>query len=169
MFSTVARQLADTILAVTEGISGVLFIAAVTLELVNLAMRWMGGGIPEAPEFTALVMVAIAFLGMARAFRRGEHARFSALEQLLPETMQFVWACVGTLLNIAAMGVLLWLGIKMTMGFYLIGNGGFSMPWMPIWIWALCIPIGAAVSLIALLAVLVGGFPPENSDSIGPE
>lgn len=162
MLTGVLRRTAALIVSATEAISALLFMAAVLLELVNLGMRWLSFGIPQAAEFSALVMVPIAFLGMARGFMGGEHARFSALERFLPVSLQPAWASVATLLNLVALSVLLWLGVKMTIGFFDIGNSGFSMPWMPLWLWALCLPVGAAASVVALVVTLVAGPAPAD-------
>jgi TRAP-type C4-dicarboxylate transport system permease small subunit len=144
-------QLICQAVAWLEGLATALFAVAVVLEIVNLVWRWFGGGIPEAAEFSSLVMVAIAFLGMARGFLSDEHVRFIALEKRLREQWRLPFLLVAIALNAITLFIVGLLGIGMTAGFIQIGNTAFSMTWMPLWVWAITIPVGAFLSLAALV------------------
>jgi TRAP-type C4-dicarboxylate transport system permease small subunit len=126
------------------------FVALVTaLTFVSVIMRYLfSAPIPDAYDFTRLIMCIAVFWGLACACWRGEHIQVDLLWAALPRRGQLVLDMVATLVLFGAMAVLAWMVFDRVAEIAASGRttGDFLLP-----VW----PFFAVASLGLGLAVLV--------------
>lgn len=98
---------------------------------------------------TRLLLIWMVYLASVALFRQGALISMSILEQLLTGRSRFIVQLIGAVASAALLCVLLWYGIDMAyrVRHQVIGSLGISI----VWGYA-AIPVGAAFSLLAILA-----------------
>jgi TRAP-type C4-dicarboxylate transport system permease small subunit len=147
--------LIDVTLNAAEALSVGLFVLIVILEISNFVLRYIfGTGIPQVTEATAISIVIITFLGMGRGFFFGDHVNFGAIQRKLPASVRQVVVALAYGLSLFSLGFLTYLGGQTTFKFFHTSFMFFSMPWLPFWVPMGAIPLGAALSVLALARLL---------------
>jgi TRAP-type C4-dicarboxylate transport system permease small subunit len=137
----------------TAGIS----IAVMSLIIpVGVFMRYVLGFGAQWPEPIAiLLMVVFTFVGAAAAYRAGGHIAVAMFTDPLPPPLRRAVARLVELLMLLACGFVVWYGTRLcleTMGQFIA-----ELPWLPVGVTYLAIPVGSLATLLFVLEHMVFG------------
>lgn len=119
-------------------------------------MRYVLGFGAQWPEPIAiLLMMVFTFIGAAAAYRAGGHIAVAMLTDALPLPARVVlaWAVDALMLLICAFVV--WYGARLS--FETMGQSIAELPWLPVGVTYLPIPLGALATLLFVLERIVWG------------
>ena len=123
---------------------------------VGVVMRYVFGVGAQWPEPIAiLLMVVFTFIGAAAAYRAGGHIAVTMLIDRLPAPAQFVLRHVVDLLMLAVCAFVLWYGSRLA--FETMGQSIAELPWLPVGVTYLAIPLGSLATLLFVLERMVWG------------
>jgi TRAP-type C4-dicarboxylate transport system permease small subunit len=143
------ERLIDRVVTVVE-YGAAAFVALVTaLTFVSVIMRYLfSAPIPDAFDFTRLMVCIAIFWGVACACWRGEHIQVDLLWAALPRRAQLVVDVIAILVLFGAMAVLAWMVIVRVIETVPSGRTTGDLL-LPVW------PFFAVASLGLGLAVVV--------------
>jgi len=123
---------------------------------IGVFMRYVLGYGAQWPEPIAiLLMVVFTFLGAAAAYRAGGHIAVAMFTDLLPPQLQRATARLVEALMLLVCAFVVWYGTRLcleTMGQYIA-----ELPWMPVGVTYLAIPIGSLATLLFVLEHIAFG------------
>lgn len=123
---------------------------------VGVFMRYVLEYGAQWPEPIAiLLMVVFTFIGAAAAYRAGGHIAVAMLTDALPAPLQRVGARVVELLMLVVSGFVLWYGTRLSLE--TMGQTIAELPWMPVGVTYLAIPIGALATGLFVIEHMVWG------------
>lgn len=129
------------------------FLAVVTaLTFISVLLRYFFvWSIPDAYDFTRLLLGIVIFWGMAVASYRGDHITVDLLWSALPPALQRVLDVFAALVTLVAIGAFTWMFAVKVIGTRADNVGTFDLR-QPVWIYYLVawIGLGAAVMLLVL-------------------
>ena len=155
MAETIHRAL-DTVYLACIWIAG-LSIAAMSLIIPwGVFARYVLGTGSHWPEPVAvLLMVTFTFIGAAAAYRAGAHIAVGMLTDRLPEQARWVCEKLVDLLMVAiCLFVMVW-GTKLAME--TMGQTLPDLPWMPVGLTYLPLPLGSFLTLVFVLEKALRG------------
>jgi len=123
---------------------------------VGVVMRYVFGFGAQWPEPIAiLLMVVFTFIGAAAAYRAGGHIAVTMITDALPRPLQWLAARLadGGMAIICAF--VLWYGAQLCNA--TMGQTIAELPWLPVGVTYLPIPIGAAATLAFVLERIAFG------------
>lgn len=147
---------------IAAGIRGLTSLAAV-LAAVGIAALMLisvghvvlrtagGGGIPGQIEVSEIILVGVAFLGMAYAQRRSAHVGTSLLTDRLPARAARVARACGKWVMVLFVAWLLYATAERAISSYLIGESRFGLVPVPIWPARVLLALGVLVLLLETL------------------
>lgn len=137
-------------------ISGIALVVMCLVIPVGVFARYVLGFGAQWPEPIAiLMMVLFTFFGAAAAYRAGAHIAVQMLTDRLPRPLQR--ACAG-FVHLAMLVVSLFVlvyGFKLVEG--TMGQTLSELPWLPVGITYLALPLGSLVTLLFVLEHIVFG------------
>lgn len=137
-------------------ISGIALVVMCLVIPVGVFARYVLGFGAQWPEPIAiLMMVVFTFFGAAAAYRAGAHIAVAMLTDRLPGPLQR--ACAGFVhlaMLAASVFVLVW-GGKLVQA--MMGQTISELPWLPVGITYLALPLGSLVTLLFVLEHMVFG------------
>lgn len=137
-------------------ISGIALVVMCLVIPVGVFARYALGFGAQWPEPIAiLMMVLFTFFGAAAAYRAGAHIAVQMLTDRLPRPLQR--ACAG-FVHLAMLAVSLFVlvyGFKLVEG--TMGQTLSELPWLPVGITYLALPLGSLVTLLFVLEHIVFG------------
>lgn len=137
-------------------ISGIALVVMCLVIPVGVFARYVLGFGAQWPEPIAiLMMVLFTFFGAAAAYRAGAHIAVQMLTDRLPRPLQR--ACAG-FVHLAMLAVSLFVlvyGFKLVEG--MMGQTLSELPWLPVGITYLALPLGSLVTLLFVLEHIVFG------------
>ena len=137
-------------------ISGIALAVMCLVIPVGVFARYVLGFGAQWPEPIAiLMMVLFTFFGAAAAYRAGAHIAVQMLTDRLPRALQR--ACAG-IVRAAMLAVSLFVlvyGFKLVQG--TMGQTLSELPWLPVGITYLALPLGSLVTLLFVLEHIVFG------------
>jgi TRAP-type C4-dicarboxylate transport system permease small subunit len=123
---------------------------------VGVVMRYVFGFGAQWPEPIAiLLMMVFTFIGAAAAYRAGGHIAVAMLTDRLPAPARKVLALVVDLLMLCVCGFVAWFGARLCAE--TMGQSVAELPWLPVGVTYLAIPLGALATLVFVLERIVGG------------
>ena len=123
---------------------------------VGVVLRYVFGVGAQWPEPIAiLLMVVFTFLGAAVAYRAGGHIAVGMLTDHLPPKLQRPLAFAVHGLMVTVCGFVLVYGARLCVG--TMGQSIAELPWMPVGVTYLAIPLGALVTLLFVLEHMAWG------------
>ena len=123
---------------------------------VGVVMRYFFGVGAQWPEPIAiLLMVIFTFIGAAAAYRAGGHIAVTMLTDRLPAAAQAVFARVVDGLMILVCLFVTAYGARLCSE--TMGQSVAELPWLPVGVTYLAIPLGALATLVFVLEHLVWG------------
>jgi TRAP-type C4-dicarboxylate transport system permease small subunit len=137
-------------------ISGIALVVMCLVIPVGVFARYVLGFGAQWPEPIAiLMMVVFTFFGAAAAYRAGAHIAVQMLTDRLPELPRRACGWFVHLAMLAAsLFVLVW-GLKLVQG--TMGQTISELPWLPVGITYLSLPLGSLVTLLFVLEHMVFG------------
>jgi TRAP-type C4-dicarboxylate transport system permease small subunit len=137
-------------------ISGIALLVMCLIIPLGVFARYVLGFGAQWPEPIAiLMMVLFTFFGAAAAYRAGAHIAVQMLTDRLPQPLRR--ACAG-LVHLAMLGAS---GFVVVWGFQLVqgtmGQTISELPWLPVGITYLPLPLGSLVTLVFVLEHIVSG------------
>jgi TRAP-type C4-dicarboxylate transport system permease small subunit len=137
----------------TAGIS--IFLMSLIVP-VGVVMRYVFGVGAQWPEPIAiLLMVIFTFIGAAAAYRAGGHIAVTMLTDRLPPVAQAVFARVVDGLMIVVCLFVAAYGARLCSE--TMGQSVAELPWLPVGVTYLAIPLGAIATLAFVLEHLIWG------------
>lgn len=123
---------------------------------VGVFMRYVVGVGAQWPEPIAiLLMMVFTFIGAAAAYRAGGHIAVGMLVDRLPAPLQAALARGVHVLMLVVCGFVLWFGLRLV--HETLGQSVAELPWLPVGVTYLPIPLGALATALFVLEHLVWG------------
>jgi TRAP-type C4-dicarboxylate transport system permease small subunit len=123
---------------------------------VGVFMRYVLGHGAQWPEPIAiLLMVVFTFVGAAAAYRAGGHIAVAMFTEPLPPPLRRVAARVVESLMLLVCGFVDWYGARLC--HETMGQTIAELPWMPVGVTYLAIPIGSLATLLFVVEHMVWG------------
>jgi C4-dicarboxylate transporter, DctQ subunit len=127
----------------------------VVLNFVGILSRyWLHLSLPWIEEVEVGLFVWTVFLGAGLTVTRNIHLGFSALTDRFPLHLQRIILTAGRLAFLAFFAVLGWFGVRMVLGEVANNQRTPTLGW-PEWLIGVAIPLGMAVALLRIAAVLL--------------
>ena len=110
-------------------------------------MRYVVGAGSQWPEPIAiLLMMVFSFIGAAAAYRAGSHIAVSLITDLLPGPLRRIAAFLSDALMMLICAFVIWYGGRLSLS--TMGQSVAELPWLPVGVTYLSLPIGAAITLL---------------------
>jgi TRAP-type C4-dicarboxylate transport system permease small subunit len=123
---------------------------------VGVFMRYVVGVGAQWPEPIAiLLMMVFTFIGAAAAYRAGGHIAVGMLVERLPAAVQTMLARAVHGLMLLVCGFVVVYGSRLCLE--TMGQAVAELPWLPVGVTYLAIPLGAAITFVFVLEALVFG------------
>ncbi len=134
---------------------GVLLIAAVLLNCLNIATRYFFDfSILSADELQVFAMVAIAFLGTICVSAERQHLRMDVLRQAVGPRFRRVLDVLESLVTVAICGLMGWVSWQFVARVYRLGQRS-GMADLPMWIPHATVTLAfTATALLALMRLV---------------
>lgn len=123
---------------------------------IGVVMRYVFGFGAQWPEPIAiLLMVVFTFIGAAAAYRAGGHIAVTMITDALPAPLRWIAGRVADIAMAIICAFVLWYGVQLCDA--TMGQTIAELPWMPVGVTYLPIPLGAAATLLFVLERIVYG------------
>lgn len=137
-------------------ISGIALAVMCLVIPVGVFARYVLGFGAQWPEPIAiLMMVVFTFFGAAAAYRAGAHIAVAMLTDRLPRPLQRACAGLAHLSMLAVSAFVLFYGARLVQG--TMGQTLSELPWLPVGVTYLALPLGSLVTLLFVLEHIVFG------------
>jgi TRAP-type C4-dicarboxylate transport system permease small subunit len=154
-------RLLDALYLACIWISGVALVVMCLVIPVGVFARYVLGFGAQWPEPVAiLMMVVFTFFGAAAAYRAGAHIAVQMLTDRLPAPLRRACAGFVHLAMLAASGFVAVWGFQLVKG--TMGQTISELPWLPVGITYLALPLGSLVTLLFVLEHIVFGSQHER-------
>jgi TRAP-type C4-dicarboxylate transport system permease small subunit len=167
------RRLLDTLYLVSGWLAGVGLVAIFLLMMFMSIGREINFNIPSGDDFAAWALVAMAFLGLAHTFKRGEMIRVGLLIERLHGAPRRAAELMCLTVASAFIGYFTWQSGRLAHDSWRFNDMSTGVVSVPLWIPQLAMVIGLALLFIALIdewiVVARGGRPsyqPEPPKSV---
>jgi TRAP-type C4-dicarboxylate transport system permease small subunit len=123
---------------------------------IGVVMRYLFGVGAQWPEPIAiLLMVVFTFIGAAAAYRAGGHIAVTMLVDRLPPAAQRVLRHLVDVLMLAVCLFVVWYGARLA--WETMGQSIAELPWLPVGVTYLAIPLGSLATLLFVLERMAWG------------
>lgn len=137
-------------------ISGIALVVMCLVIPVGVFARYVLGFGAQWPEPIAiLMMVLFTFFGAAAAYRAGAHIAVQMLTDRLPPPLRRACSGFVHLAMVAVSVFVLAYGMKLVQG--TMGQTLSELPWLPVGVTYLALPLGSLVTLLFVLEHVVFG------------
>ena len=149
-------QFNDFIYLVCIWVSGVaIFIMSLIIPYSVFARYILGTGSSWPEPIAVLLMVVFTFFGAAAAYRARAHIAVAMVTSRLPVKIQPILARFIDLLMLVVSIFMVWYGAKLCIGTW--GQTIGQLPWMPVGVTYLPLPLGGLLTLIFIVEHIVFG------------
>ena len=149
-------RLLDALYLACIWISGIALIVMCVIIPIGVVARYAFGFGAQWPEPIAiLMMVVFTFFGAAAAYRAGAHIAVQMLTDRVPPLMQRACAWIVHLAMLAVSGFVLVWGAKLVNE--MMGQTISELPWLPVGVTYLALPLGSLVTVLFVLEHMVFG------------
>lgn len=125
------------------------------LIFANVVSRYvLNASFAFSEEITVNLFVLLTLLGASIAARRGAHLGVSIIVDRLNLKTQNIIEIIGTIISIIFSFIILYYGIIMVRGEYVLGQVTATMQW-PEWIFGSFVPIGGFVLVVRYVLELI--------------
>jgi TRAP-type C4-dicarboxylate transport system permease small subunit len=140
------------------------FLIVIFLLMMALSVgRAVGINVKSGDDIASWCMAAMAFLGLAHTFRKGELIRMGLLIESLQGPRRRAMEIFVLVLGLALVGYFAWHAVKFTYESWLLNELSSGALVVPLWLPQLGFSVGTVILLIALVDELVhvlrGGYP----------
>jgi TRAP-type C4-dicarboxylate transport system permease small subunit len=138
------------------GYAAGMFLVVIFLLMMALSLgRQVGLNIPSGDDFAAWCMVAMAFLGLAHTFRRGEMIRVGLLLERLPGRTRHAFELLALAIATVFVAYFAWYAAGMTYDSWRFADVSQGVIAVPMWFPQLGYAGGLVILLVALVDELV--------------
>jgi TRAP-type C4-dicarboxylate transport system permease small subunit len=158
------RRLLDGLYLWAGYAAGLCLVVVFALMMVMSVGRQFGLNIPSGDDFAAWAMAAVAFLGLAHTFKRGEMIRVGLLLERLSGTPRQIAEVLAHGVGLAFISYFTFATGRFAYDSYRFADMSTGTVSIPLWIPQLSLVIGLALLAIAFLDELVTvlrGHPPS--------
>lgn len=146
------RKAIDTVSAVLAVLAAACVMAMMLLTCLDTGMRWFTGrSVAGVQEIVEQLMVAVVFLGMAYALRRGDHVAVKIVTDALPVRLAAALRLAGMAAMIFVVAWMTWRTGSQAWRSFLAGEVRFGLLQVPVWPARVAIPLGLGVMLLQAL------------------
>lgn len=139
-----------------------IWVSGLSIAVMSLIIPWgiftryvLGTGSQWPEPVSILLMVTFTFLGAAAGYRANAHIAVAMITQRLPDAARKLLARLVTLLLAAVAAFMAWFGAKLVME--TMGQSISEIPWMPVGITYLPVPVGGIITLVFVIEHLLCG------------
>lgn len=144
-------------------LAGLFMIAIFVLMMILSAGRPLGVNVPAGDDLVSWCMAAMAFLGLAHTFRRGEMIRVGLVIDLVTGRARWVMELVALTIGCGFIGFFAWHAAAMTYDSWRFHDMSQGVLVVPLWIPQLGYAGGLVILFIAFVDELIhvagGGAP----------
>ncbi|AOF87643.1 tripartite ATP-independent periplasmic transporter, DctQ component family protein [Hydrogenophaga sp. RAC07] len=155
MAETIHRALDAVYLACIWVAGACVFLMSIFIPWGIFARYVLGTGSQWPEPISILLMVIFTFLGAAAAYRAGAHIAVVMLTERMSAGVRGVMAFAVNLLMVGVSAFMVFYGIKLCMGTW--GQSIPELPWLPVGLTYVPVPLGGFVTLLFVLEFLVYG------------
>jgi TRAP-type C4-dicarboxylate transport system permease small subunit len=149
-------RLLDALYLACIWISGIALLVMCLIIPIGVVARYVFGFGAQWPEPIAiLMMVVFTFFGAAAAYRAGAHIAVQMLTDRLPRVLQGACAWFVHLAMLAASAFVAIWGFELVQA--MMGQTISELPWLPVGVTYLALPLGSLVTLLFVLEHMVFG------------
>jgi TRAP-type C4-dicarboxylate transport system permease small subunit len=149
-------RLLDALYLACIWISGIALLVMCLIIPIGVVARYVFGFGAQWPEPIAiLMMVVFTFFGAAAAYRAGAHIAVQMLTDRLPAPLQRACALFVHLSMLAASAFVAIWGFELVQA--MMGQTISELPWLPVGVTYLALPLGSLVTLLFVLEHMVVG------------
>jgi TRAP-type C4-dicarboxylate transport system permease small subunit len=157
------RTFLDRLYLLSGYLAGVFLVAIFLLMLALSVGREIGVNVKSGDDIASWCMAAMAFLGLAHTFRKGELIRMGLLIERLQGPRRQALEVLALVLGTALVGYFAWHAVRFTYESWLLNDLSSGALVVPLWIPQLGFSAGTVIFLVALVDELVhvlrGGHP----------
>jgi TRAP-type C4-dicarboxylate transport system permease small subunit len=160
MRDTIPRAL-DAVYLACIWVAGMAIFAMTLIIPWGIFARYVLGTGSQWPEPIAiLLMVVFSFIGAAASYRAGAHIAVGVMTERVPPALQDALAwLVHALMVVVCVFMVVW-GAKLCMGTW--GQTVAELPWMPVGLTYMPVPIGGLLTLLFVLEKMLLGSQAER-------
>ena len=136
--------------------AGIAIVLMSIIVPIGVFMRYVLGVGAQWPEPIAiLLMVVFTFIGAAAAYRAGGHIAVTMLTDRLPPGARRAFELLADALMLLVCGFVTWYGTRLCID--TMGQAIAEIPWMPVGVTYLAIPLGALLTGIFVVERMLAG------------
>ena len=155
MAETIHRALDAVYLACIWVAGACVFLMSIFIPWGIFARYVLGTGSQWPEPISILLMVIFTFLGAAAAYRAGAHIAVVMLTERMSSGVRGIMAFAVNLLMVGMSAFMVFYGIKLCMGTW--GQSIPELPWLPVGLTYVPVPLGGFVTLLFVLEFLFYG------------
>ncbi len=155
MAETIHRALDAVYLACIWVAGACVFLMSIFIPWGIFARYVLGTGSQWPEPISILLMVIFTFLGAAAAYRAGAHIAVVMLTERMASGVRGIMAFAVNLLMVGMSAFMVFYGTKLCMGTW--GQSIPELPWLPVGLTYVPVPLGGFVTLLFVLEFLVYG------------
>ena len=153
---TLPRRVVGTISRVLAVISAGLIMVIMVIMVADVARRYFtGSSIPGVIEYSEVLMVAVIYLGLAFAQRKGDHIGVDIFINRMPKRTAQLVEATGLVVVSLALLWMAWETLQVAQQSVATGEYRFGLARVPIWPARIVIPLGISVLLLELFFDIV--------------
>ena len=156
-----AERLLDALYLASIWIAGVAILVMSFIIPWGVFSRYVLGSGSQWPEPIAiLLMMVFTFIGAAAGYRAGAHIAVTILTDQLPKVAQAAAARVSDVLMLVICAFIVVYGVQLCRATW--GQSVSELPWLPVGVTYLPLPIGGVLTLLFVLERLAWGAQGER-------
>ncbi|MBA4214104.1 MAG: TRAP transporter permease DctQ [Polaromonas sp.] len=155
MAETIHRALDAVYLACIWVAGACVFLMSIFIPWGIFARYVLGTGSQWPEPISILLMVIFTFLGAAAAYRAGAHIAVVMLTERMSSGVRGIMAFAVNLLMVGMSAFMVFYGTKLCMGTW--GQSIPELPWLPVGLTYVPVPLGGFVTLLFVLEFLFYG------------
>lgn len=137
-------------------VAGIAIVLMSIIVPIGVFMRYVLGVGAQWPEPIAiLLMVVFTFIGAAAAYRAGGHIAVTMLTDRLPVAARRAFELLADALMLLVCGFVTWYGTRLCID--TMGQAIAEIPWMPVGLTYLAIPLGALLTSLFVVERMLAG------------
>jgi TRAP-type C4-dicarboxylate transport system permease small subunit len=126
-----------------------IFLMSVIIPWGVFSRYVLGTGSQWPEPIAILLMLVFTFVGAAAGYRANAHIAVTMLTDVLPRPAQALAAVLVDLLMMVASCFVVWYGFRLCLG--TMGQSVAELPWLPVGITYLALPIGSVATLLFVI------------------
>lgn len=153
---SILKKIDQAIDFLEKAVVGCGVLAATAIIFINVVMRYgFLQSLMWAEELTRYIMIWVTFIGSSLCIKNNVHVKMDLLHVKLPFSIAKPLVCVVYVICIAASLWLAQLGYQLTVQIARLGQVSAAMPWLPMWVVNVCVPIFAVLAVKDYAVLLV--------------